>query len=531
MPSSLGQILQDPEFGNFSYDEKVRIVREAAPDFGALSDPDQQAALSSMGIARPGPSVADSARSRLSARGLTPEMVKSGTLSAPGEMRPASGSENARAFGVNAATGGLGALAQIPAMAFDYSADAMTAGPLRRLAKGVGEYYGGGNANPNFGSMPTHATEAVGSARRVATDAGKELTGVPHEAITDTADFAGRATGEIAASFVPVPGAARNAVAGGLERSAVNQYTKALVPSKANRALAEETVPQLIKRGETFANPKNLAGRMDDAADAVPVDDAVRHMKSPARTKPIISEIETQRDALYNVIEKYPAPNDPKPLIDSLKGKRPTAEVFERNGEIIVREIRHPDMQGKVDRLHEVERHVRDSANRGMLKNETALNLRKDYDYHSDPEAGRFRDIDPVRRPADSHVADALRKQINADPVAGPLNAEKSFYMDAKTLADAAPAPKPIMTPTLSAVTGGIGFAAGGPGGLAAAGIPTLIRFMQSPAYRTVAAVTKDRIAGLIRNGQIDEAVAIAGSAMQETEQNRYLQSLMQGGQ
>lgn len=518
MPNSLRQIISAPEFQNFSDEEKMTVIARVAPDFGSLSPQDRVGALQKMGVRLNGPSAANQARQRLESReGMTPERIKenaaAGLSITPENRRSASASEEARAFGVNAVTGALGSLASIPALAGDAMLDAIPG------SRGLTE----------APSMPL--TRAVGDARRATADWAKELVGVPPEAITDASDAFGNTTGEIAATFAKVPDALRRGLGAVAEMGAVKRYTKALAPSKANAKLAEETVPKLIERGEWFTDPKNLARKADEAADAVDVDSAVLHMPNAARSKPVLSEIQAQRDALYNVLERHPAPADPKPLIDAIKAKRPTAQVFERNGEIIVREIRHPSMQAKSDRLHELERHIQDSANRGMFKNETANNLRKDYDYYSDPEAGRFADIDPVRRPADSHVADAMRTQLNSDPGVAAANAEKSFQLDTKKLMDAAPTPKPIVTWT-QGITGGVAGLLGGPaagGTLAAGGM--LYRFLQSPGFRTASAVAQKRVGDLIRAGQIKEAEALAGAMAQEHEQNAYLQRLMTGGQ
>lgn len=426
-------------------------------------------------------------------------------------MRPASGWEQAGAFAVNAGTGYAGALASIPAGIIDASIDSV-AGMTGQRPIGAAP------------KMPV--SEAVGDTRRATADWIKELLGIPKEAITDTADAFGTAGGEVAAMKAKVPKWMRETGAGLLERSATKQYTKALAPSKANRALADEVVPELVKRGEAFSDPRAFATKMSDAADAVPVDDAVRNMPQAVQTRPILNELNTQRQALFNEVGRVPKPHSPEmteKAIHALKRKHRGAEIVEENGELVARKIRYPDMQEKASRLSKLKNHVEGASGKsGLLKNEQALNLRKDADYFSDP-TGKYFDqadnIESVRKPADAHLAEALRKQINADPTVGPLNLEKNFLLKAQRLAEGAPPPKEILTGT-QPIVAGLGFLLGGKAGAGVmAGGNALWRIIQHPAYRTASAVTKKRVADLVRQGNTPAAIQLAGSVIQEAEQ------------
>jgi hypothetical protein len=134
------------------------------------------------------------ATERLASRGLTPEMVKGGQLSGPGELRPATMGENVRAFASDAIAAAPAALAGAVGLGADYTIDTITAGPVRRMF------------NPDEKpSMPFGG--AINTARQGAADTMRGMMGVPEEADTEIAQATGQIAGDLAAPAVGKAGA------------------------------------------------------------------------------------------------------------------------------------------------------------------------------------------------------------------------------------------------------------------------------------------------------------------------------------
>lgn len=347
---------------------------------------------------------------------------------------------------------------------------------------------------------------------------------------------AGRALG-VAANLVAPEAAAgvvnkAKGLAPTIRANAERQYAGAFTKSKRVEPLVEEITPELLDRGVTFRDPKQLAANAEDAAAAVNTDDAVLNMQNPVHVGPIRQELRKQKTALFNEVERIPAP--PKDQLDAavkaLKKQHRGATVEVDGTDLVVYKIRHPDMGGKAQRIGKLDSHIKGSADRsGVLTNENALNLRKDYDYYSNPEEIRFEDIPDVRKPADAHVAETLRKEINADPVVGAANTEKSFWLDVKKVADATPQGKHIADVLMEnaklagagAVARTVGVPFGGEVAMVAAAWRVIRDIPKTAQWRTASAVQKIRFAKALQSGDISTAAKagadiIAGSAIMD---------------
>lgn len=114
---------------------------------------------------------------------------------------------------------------------------------------------------------------------------------------------------------------------------------------------------------------------------------------------------------------------------------------------------------------------------------------------------------------AQKQVANAIRREIGKQfPNIKRLNAEYSFWSNVSQVLEQTIQRETgralSMTDLMSGLGGAVGIAAGQPW---AATAPLVLRFLQSTAWRTVSASSKQRVADLLAKGKLQQAVELMG--------------------
>jgi len=466
-------------------------------------------------------SVADAATARLAARGLTPAAVKAGAgVTTPDQI---TFQEPPSRFlsGVGSAINPLNLVRMDPVtktlIALTGHGD-MPGQQGIRAAQARGE-------TPGLSDLASGFLQEAGLPDPIGTAKESYHRGEANQTRSDL--YGGVAGAAALAGLTHGVTKALPAIAPGLRRAGVAQYADTLAPDEsANRPLAESIASRLGDEGVTLQNPKKqIAGVAQQHADAIDTTTPILNRPQAARVGPILSDIEAQRDALFNEVQRVPAPVDPEyraALIDKLK--RPMGEVVQDGDELVVREIAHPDFWNKANELNKLAEHITQSSNRGMIRNDVLAKLTKDYNYVGGTVQGGYQNpgIDPRYLPASTTAADAIRDVVNQDPAAAAANSDKSMWLDAMNkLPKDAQKPVPVAalgdttrilrkTVLGGAATGAAGLL-GGPAAAATtakvAGVvggglelmDMLNRVRENPLYRTTVGGYKMRLAKAIQ--------------------------------
>lgn len=390
------------------------------------------------------PNIADIARQRLAARGLTPERVKAGGGVTKPEDIKFKDPETHFWGGVGHALNPANLVHIDPVtktiMALTGHGD-LPGMQGMRAARARGE-------TPGAMDMASGTLQETGLPDFVGTAQESYHRG---EANQTRSDLYGGVAGSVAlGALTHGVTKALPALAPGRVKAGVAQYADALAPAdSANRPLAESIASQLGDEGITMRNPKKQLGPLlEKRAEGIDTTAPILNRPQAARVGPILSEIEAQRDALFNEVQRVPAPADPQYRADLIaKLKRPMGEVVQDGNELVVREIAHPDFWTKANELSKLREHITQSSNRGMIRNDVLDKLTKDYNYVGGTVEGGYKNpgIDPRYLPASTNAADAIRDVVNQDPAAAAANAQKSELLTAaKELPSTAQSPRPI---------------------------------------------------------------------------------------
>jgi hypothetical protein len=124
---------------------------------------------------------------------------------------------------------------------------------------------------------------------------------------------------------------------------------------------------------------------------------------------------------------------------------------------------------------------------------------------------------------AQKQAADSIRGILNKNPDIGALNKEISFWLDVQRVTSQSGLRRTgqegglmrVLAPLGTGVAGGLGFLAhGAQGSLEAGGAAAVTalaaQIVRSPAYRTMSAVAKDRLASALARGSVGEVSALA---------------------
>ena len=411
-------------------------------------------------IQRDKPSVADTARARLSDRGLTPEAVKAGQgITSPSEI------QFAPSKSVNG--GFIGGLVSNPlAGVVDSVKEKIAAGhgPLVPLEMA---------AELTIPNIPAIAKESY---RR-------------GEANESTADMYGQvAQGAALAAGPKVLGKMAPTRA-----KAVAQYAKVIDPKGENPSLAMEMAERLIDEGVKMADPrKELAGYAENELNTKlnpALDSAISSMPNDVNTANVVAGIEKGRKGQFLDVNGQPVPNG-------------------------------PDAPTVLSHLDDYTGNVGAAGPSGGITPQNARTLRQNYDTIYDKRNPNATPKDQAK----AIVGDALRDELNKDPNVAAANADVSRMLNVKKMAGKATQGKEFTAGmTAQVVTGSAATALaaliGGPvaakivGGLLATGkTGHAVRIItQHPLWNTTSAVMKDRFAKAVQAGNVGEIADIAG--------------------
>jgi hypothetical protein len=289
-------------------------------------------------------------------------------------------------------------------------------------------------------------------------------------------------------------------MAKGLKNTAVKQYEKALAPTtKVNKAITQDIAPEMIQRG---------------------VRGSLEGMEQKAGQK--ISELNPQLNTAYQQAGAMP----------TSAGSIPGATIAGAGNKVIqdLETLKQSYMPGgnvaqpqAVNAIEGVQ---------GIIKqygpDVSPDNLRRLRQIFEDPVAqrGGYAGADLSTNytlSAQKQAADSIRGILNKNPDIGSLNKELSFWLDVQRVTSESGLRRTgqeggllkTLWPLGAAIAGGgAGFAAHGTeAGLGAAATTMLAtqvaKAARSPAWRTVSAVTKDRLANALARGDVAATSAL----------------------
>lgn len=349
-------------------------------------------------------------------------------------------------------------------------------------------------ALPVLGPMAANFGEHAGTA------AGSYLGGNPDpqatkQAITDAAaaalTFGGPkiARGAVGAVDAVAPGL-RPGVETWLRTNAENQYGRVLKPTtNANKLRTAEVVPDLIDQGIMAPTLKDLQSRAQ-------------------------GEISRVGQAIGDAWQNLPAgtATEFQPIYDRLQGEiDKTHSVPDSSGKLIPKGPEAERAIGNITKLQQTLTDVSETdpqTGKLMLPVDKARNLRQYFDDVAQ-KAGRYDGQNlATQSTAEAHgiAADSIRNELGKDhPDIAALNKEYSFWKDVNQVTTDTLLRKQGQAPSLGARAAQVaGFAKGGP--LGAAAMKALADATSSPAWGTVAAVLKDRLADAIAKGNTGPA-------------------------
>lgn len=307
-----------------------------------------------------------------------------------------------------------------------------------------------------------------------------------------------RAAGQ-AAGIVALPevakrgGGALGAAADMLKESAKREYAQVLgATTKGNKLRSERVVPELIERGETSTTLKGLSEKASTASEAAgqAISDAFDNLPAGSRVPldPILGALEKGAQ------EKF--------LVPDAAGKMvPMSEEAARGvGNL-------ESMFNSLQRIAETD----PATGEMFLSAGSARRVRQYYDQVT-KDAGGFEGknlADKSVAGAHEMAADAIREELAKQyPDIAKLNKEYSFWKDVGRVVDDTMTRKQGQARGLGNKIAGAAGAAGGfsTGGLTGAvvgkvALETLDGITRSPAWRTISAVSKDRLANALAKG------------------------------
>lgn len=302
-------------------------------------------------------------------------------------------------------------------------------------------------------------------------------------------------------------------IAKGLKNAAVSQYQRALSPTtKASKAITQDIAPEMVQRG---------------------VRGSLEGMEQQAGQK--ISELNPQLNAAYQQAGSMP----------TSAGSLPGATLVGAGNKVIqdLETLKQSYMPG--GNIAQPQAVSAIEGVQGIIKqygpDVSPDNLRRLRQIFEDPVAqrGGYAGADLSTNytlSAQKQAADSIRGILNKNPDIGSLNKEISFWLDVQRVTSESGLRRTgqeggllkTLWPLGAAVAGGgAGFAAhGAEAGLGAAATTMLAtqvaKAARSPAWRTVSAVTKDRLANALARGDVAATSALlskVGSATAATPQ------------
>lgn len=363
-----------------------------------------------------------------------------------------------------------------------------------------------------YGAVPVlgPAMEAANARIMAGGDADEQARGLGNLASLVAAPRVMRATGRVAAN---VAGKAVGGAEKGLKASAVESYKKALNPTKeGNKLRTDRVVPKLIEEGLTgnlekirdvsLARVKDLGQKIGDAWDAIPDDQAV----------PVQNLLQEMRDARNQYLSRRAdgtmGPRS-KAAAAEIQKINQLGKVLKESSEIITQTTANGTQAGIP---------VVTQTSMPVIRAKVLRELRQDWDKAAD-KAGAFEKTNKAKSSAAQYYEGANRIRAVLDdnyPDISKLNEEFSTWKDVNKVAWDTMRRKTGQSGILqNAVATATGGAAGLVSGSVPAGIGTAMAFnmiqkaVTSPKWRTVSAVTKDRLANAIAKRNAPEIQAI----------------------
>ena len=307
-----------------------------------------------------------------------------------------------------------------------------------------------------------------------------------------------------------------------LRASSVEQYQKALNPTKERtKFLAQKRVPEMIERRITAESPRalrDLAGEKASAATRQ-LNDIYESLPAnrQSRTAPMIDALEQYKQQFQDRL-----PVSEEQLRSDMarnRGQVPADIVQGPDGSMTRIVNLKPEAVQAAQALQDTIKQYGDSISPTSMRKarqifDESVARAGGYEGRSLPE-GSLLD-------ARKEAATAIREQLAKDnPELVPLNAEVNFWLDVQRIAKETARRRVGQQGGLSVqlakqggriVGGGIGYGAGGPipaaagayfGGEIAA---KMARVTQSTKWRTVSAITKNRVADMLAEGNMRAA-------------------------
>lgn len=276
-----------------------------------------------------------------------------------------------------------------------------------------------------------------------------------------------------------------------LESAALKQYTRALAPSTAElKQRAMRTVPEMISRGVT-GSLEDLRDRADSMVDKV--------------GKQREAALETARQTQINVQPTLNAIDkslrDNRIVIDDPATGQPKVmnQAVANSANKLKQSITQFGTDLSAETLDKVKQYWQ-----GVVAESGG--------YTGRPNLGLSRN---VMRDAASSLSEELHK---ASPDIAKIDAEYTVWRNLQQVVDST-LQRRVGQPGIGirdvasvAMGGGLGYLTHGLGGTSAgmALMGTLALAMKSPAWKTVSAITKDRLAGLLANGDLRTAALLS---------------------
>ena len=319
-----------------------------------------------------------------------------------------------------------------------------------------------------------------------------------------------RATGQTAALLAPEALRAAKPMmqpaADMLRESANREYAQVLgATTKGNKLRSERVVPELIDRGVTSPTLKGLSEKANTAAEVSgqAISDAFDNLPTGSRIPlaPIRVALEKGAADAFTVVN---------PQTGEMIPMSPEAGRGIQNVGSIAKSL---EQIAEVDPV----------TGEQFLSAANARRVRQFYDKVT-KDAGGFEGknlSDKSVAGAHEMAADAIREELSREyPDIAKLNREYSFWKDVSRVVDDTLVRKQGQARGLGSKIAGAAGAAGGfsSGGLTGAivgkfALETLDSITRSPAWRTISAVTKDRIADALANGHRAKAEAYIRAA------------------
>ena len=348
--------------------------------------------------------------------------------------------------------------------------------PGRLVAKGAGMLSGTSKAAQIAGRGGLEALAAGGVA-------GLQSGGAP-EAMRNAA---------VTAGAMSAAGAGAAALAPQLKNAALTQYSRVLNPTKEKtKAIAQKIVPEMIRRGEWAASMPRLLNRAQDRMRffGQQIDDVWDRMDRTgvtAQIDPILQRLDdVAREHFYTTTAG-----------GRLVAKRGPAEAGLK------------ELQGIGETLVEAST-INPVNGTREIPATTLRDLRQYWDEVAD-KAGAFTKnqgqlADWARGRASKYAGDAVRAELaSASPDLAALNKEFSFWNRVSDVTEQTVARRTGQQKPLTRRIAQLAGAQAGGGGIAsvigAAAMDQLQGLISSPAWGTLSAITKDRLANALASG------------------------------